>query len=417
MPWRGPAELLPSAVPSIWRCHTGRLAEGLALLDVLYLASNMGDATVTKRLQMLRHGGASVSVAGFRRAGSATPDLGPGDHVVLGETFDARFLQRILAVARASGPLKWRMRGRARPEIILARSLEMLFLAARLRAAWPDPPAIAYECLDIHRLLLRSDMVGGTLRGIERRLLRDADLLITSSPAFVREYFEAYGQADLPVALLENKVYPAPLVRGRNPALVPSAGPPLRIGWFGALRCHRSLTALSELAARMNGKVEVVLRGRPALTEFDDFHGAVAGQRFVSYGGPYAAGELADIYAGVHLVWAIDYFEAGQNSAWLLPNRIYEGCLNGGIPIALAGTETAAFIERLGIGIVVPDIAPQTLIDVIRGLDTATLRRLAEAVAAVPTGTFAAGTGEARALVARLAEAAGLAPERLEEAA
>lgn len=387
------------------------------MLDVLYLASNIGDATVAKRLKMLRDGGASASVAGFRRAGGATPDLGAGDHIVLGETFDARFLQRILAIARAAGPLRWRMRGRARPDIILARNLEMLFLAGRLRAAWPDPPAIAYECLDIHRLLLRPDLVGRTLRGIERNLLRDAGLLITSSPAFVREYFEACGQGDVPVVIVENKVYPPPLTRGCNPALVRAAAPPLRIGWFGALRCRKSLAALSAFADRMDGRAEVVLRGRPALTEFDDFHGRVAAQRHLTYGGPYAPDELADLYSGVHFAWAIDYFEEGQNSAWLLPNRIYEGCLNGAIPIALAGTETASFIARLGIGIVVPDIAPQTLVERIGGLDPGALRQLAEAVAAVPAGTFAAGPADSRALVSRLAGVAGIGSPQLEQAA
>lgn len=387
------------------------------MLDVLYLASNIGDATVAKRLRMLRDGRASVAVAGFSRAGSAAADLGPGDHIVLGETFDARFLQRILAVAGASGPLKWRMRGRARPDVIVARNLEMLFLAGRLRTSWPDPPAIAYECLDIHRLLLRRDLVGRTLRGLERGLLRDADLLLTSSPAFVREYFEAYEQTNLPTVLLENRVYAAGGPRGRNPALVPSAGGPLRIGWFGALRCRRSLAALSDFAARMDGTVEVVLRGRPALTEFDDFHGTVAARRHLSYGGPYAAGDLADIYSGVHLAWAIDYFEEGQNSAWLLPNRIYEGCLHGAIPIALAGTETAAFIERLGIGIIVPDTAPDTLMQTLGTLDASALRRLAEAVAAVPSATFAAGVADSRALVARLAQVAGAEFAQLEKAA
>lgn len=387
------------------------------MLDILYLASNTGDTTVAKRQKMLRDGGAAVSVAGFRRAGSAAPDLGPGDHVTLGETFDARFVQRILAVAKASEPLRWRMRGRARPDVILARNLEMLFLAGRLRSAWREPPPVAYECLDIHRLLLRPDLVGRTLRGIERRLLRDADLLITSSRAFVQDYFEAYRQSELPVALVENKVYGAGAARGHNPALGPTAEGPIRIGWFGALRCRKSLEILADFAGRMNGRVEVALRGRPALTEFADFHGAVAAHAFLSYGGPYGPGDLAELYSGVHLAWAIDYFEAGQNSAWLLPNRIYEGCLHGAIPVALAGTETAAFIQRLGIGIVLPDTKAKTLIASIGSLDAAALRRLAEAVAAVPATTFAAGVADARSLVRRLAGVAGRAPAALEEAA
>ena len=39
----------------------------------------------------------------------------------------------------------------------------------------------------------------------------------------------------------------------------------------------------------------------------------------------------------VHFTWAIDFYEAGANSDWLLPNRLYEGGAHGAVPIALAG--------------------------------------------------------------------------------
>jgi succinoglycan biosynthesis protein ExoL len=159
----------------------------------------------------------------------------------------------------------------------------------------------------------------------------------------------------------------------------------------------------------MDGKVEIVLRGRPALTEFDDFHGFVASQPHVSYEGTYRnPDDLAAIYSGVHLSWAIDYFEAGQNSKWLLPNRIYEGCLHGAVPVALQGTETAAFLRANGIGIVLPDTAPETLVEALGGLGVEALRGLAQAVAARPASSFAADVHDARLLVARLAEVAGV---------
>ena len=112
---------------------------------------------------------------------------------------------------------------------------------------------------------------------------------------------------------------------------------------------------------------------------------SVASRPFLSYAGPYDAGDLADLYSGVHLAWAIDYFEAGQNSAWLLPNRIYEGCLHGAIPIALAGTETASFIENLGIGIVLPDTEPHTLVETIGALDAAPAGVVASIDGLLPT--------------------------------
>lgn len=387
------------------------------MLDILYLVPNTADAAVARRINMLADGGARVAVAGFRRAGVEPPKLRADGYFELGQTFDARFVQRVVAVARAAASLKSQLGAHRVPDLIVARNLEMLVLANQLRAMWGDAPAIAYECLDIHRLLLRDDIVGRTLRGLERRLSRDAVLLLTSSPAFIREYFAAHGQAELPTLLVENKVHGATL-RGTNPALgEPDESGPIRIGWFGALRCRTSLAALGELSDAMDGSVQIVLRGRPALTEFDDFHGFVADHRRMSFAGPYRnPDDLAAIYSDVHLAWAIDYFEAGQNSNWLLPNRIYEGCLHGAVPIALAGTETAAFVERNGIGIVLPDTEPATLVQRIGALDRGELRRMAKAVAARDPRLFAFDTADCRRLVADLARAANSDTASLEAA-
>jgi len=192
--------------------------------------------------------------------------------------------------------------------------------------------------------------------------------------------------------------------RGINPALAGQNDTPLRIGWFGALRCSRSLASLTGLANAMDGKIKVVLRGRPALSEFDDFHALVAEQPHLRFEGAYRnPDDLAAIYSGVHLAWAIDFFEEGQNSKWLLPNRIYEGCLHGAVPVALAGTETAAFIERHGVGIVLPDIEPETLQATLGALTRKRLTELAAAVAAVPPGNFAVTSAGCGALVEQLA--------------
>src|SRR3569832_755235 len=211
---------------------------GMGTLKFLYLVPNLGDATVRRRVAMLREGGAQVTVAGFQRAGAAEPDE---NSIVLGKTFDARFTQRIVQIARASGLVRRRHRG-VEAEVIVARNLEMLFLARRLRPAGPAGPPLVYECLDIHRLLLRDDLVGRHLRQLEQRLASQAGLVLTSSPAFVREYFAKRWDISRPTLLVENKVHGDASGRGSNPALAtPSAGPRIRLGWFGALRCRRSL--------------------------------------------------------------------------------------------------------------------------------------------------------------------------------
>ncbi|MGV3576542.1 MAG: glycosyl transferase family 1 [Devosia sp.] len=374
---------------------------------ILYLVHNLSDPAVARRLAMLRLGGAEVEIAGFRRADAPLADLPAETVVELDITHDARMLQRLLATLKARYGVKRWAKVLARPDVIIARNLEMLAVAEGLLSLWDEPPALVYECLDIHRLMLRQDRLGRGMRAVEQRLMRRANLLITSSPAFLERYFDEQGAP--PALLIENKVFaPGHEAVGRNSALDGVEGP-VRLGWFGALRCRKSLAALDGVSRALDGKLEVTLRGRPALTEFENFHGTVETAPHVSFGGAYLyPDDLAKIYSDVHMVWAIDFFEEGQNSAWLLPNRVYEGCLNGAVPIALAGTETAAFIERHGIGVVIPDIEPQTLQTLFAGMTPERLRGLARGVAAIGARAFRCEAEECVALVSRLAGVGGI---------
>ncbi len=382
---------------------------------ILYLVHNLSDPAVARRVAMFRAGGAEVEIAGFRRGDAPKPNLPLDTIVELDITHDGRMLHRLAATARAAARARGWSQSLGRPDVIVARNLEMLGVANRLLGRWDKAPALVYECLDIHRLMLRQDRIGGVMRAVEQRLMRHVDVLITSSPAFLRNHFDKLGA--LPAVLVENKVFAPDLGEvGRNPALGGESNP-MRIGWFGALRCRKSLAALDALSRHFSGKLDVTLRGRPALTEFDDFHGSVSRSPHLQYGGPFSyPQDLAPLYSGVHFTWAIDFFEEGLNSNWLLPNRLYEGCLNGAIPIALAGTETAAFIERLGIGIVVPDISQQTLVALFEGMTAERIRDLAGAVAAQDHTTFRCDTEECAALVTRLSGARSIQPA-LESAA
>lgn len=315
---------------------------------------------------MLRAGGAGITLAGFRRTSNPIAEIEGIRPVDLGPTRDGRFAQRIGAVAKAAMSIGAKFAGLARPDLIIARNLEMLALASRARRAFGASVPIVYECLDIHRLVLRNDLIGKTLRGAERHLARDVKLLVTSSPAFVANYFKPFGQIAAPVELIENKYFdtmPVPADHRREDDS--PAAPPWRIGWFGALRCRRSLELLAEFTRRQDGRFEVVLRGRPALSEFPDFHAFVEAEPWLSFRGPYRNPEdMPAIYREVHFSWAIDFFEQGQNSEWLLPNRLYEGCRFGAVPISMASTETGRFLKQQDIGVLLSEATSE-------GLDTA----------------------------------------------
>ena len=378
------------------------------MLHVLYLVHDLCDPAVGRRVAMLQAGGARVTLAGFRRR-EAVPRFAGVAPIDLGVTGDRAFGQRLIAVAGAALSLGARLKGVGRPDIVIGRNLEMLALANRARAMFGAHIPIVYECLDIHRLLLGRGGISRSMRGAERFFGRDAALLVTSSPAFIRDYFEARGQSRAPVLLLQNKMLELAGAEGASrPAPLPKQGEPWRIGWFGALRCARSLKLLAEFTRAMDGRFEVVLRGRPAHVEFDDFDGFVAAEPHMRFEGAYRnPDDLSAIYGEVHFSWAIDFFEEGMNSSWLLPNRLYEGCRHGAVPLAMKGTETARFLAERRIGLLLDEPRVEKLAALLSGMSATEFEAKRDAVAALDDSTWVCGPAECRRLVERLSHVAG----------
>lgn len=379
-------------------------------MNLVYLAHDLNDPAIHRRVRMLRAGGLrNLTVAGFHRAAPA-PALIEGMPVaVLGRTADARLVRRIGSVAAAAAGLGRHRALFAGADVILARQLEMLVLGALARRHAPAA-ALVYECLDVHRLLAEPGRAGGALRALEGRLLAGCDLLMVSSPAFLREHF-ARAHARLPPALVvENKVLAAEVAPGPPdrapgaPLPSPPVGPPWRIGWFGVIRCARSLGLLADLVRRLPGRVEVEIRGRPAHTAIPDFDAVVAATPGLSFLGPYdRARDLGAMYGGVHLTWAMDFYEAGANSDWLLPNRVYEGGLHGTVPIAQASVETGRWLAGHGAGLLLDEPLDETLPALLERLDAPAYADARAAAARVPRSALVDGPEDCRALVARLA--------------
>jgi hypothetical protein len=169
------------------------------------------------------------------------------------------------------------------------------------------------------------------------------------------------------------------------------------------IRCRKSLDYLGELARRHPGLMRLTIRGRPSYTEFADFDAQIAQTPGLSFGGAYRPSELGELYGAVHFNWAIDFFEEGANSRWLLPNRIYEGGAYGAIPIAIDGTETARWLQRHGIGVVLP--ALDTFETFLLQLGHERFAQLKAASAAVPQSAFMADDRDSARLLEALRRA------------
>ena len=286
-------------------------------MRIAYFVHDLADDAVHRRVRMMRRF-AEVTLLGFRRSDKPVPALDGLETIDLGRTMDARLGQRAIAVLRAAahgGNWQDRLVGST---IFVARQLEMLALASLARRRIAPRAPLVFECLDIHRLMLTRQPIGITLRMLERHLLQSCSMLIVSSPAFLTNHFARYRPALPPQLLLENKVLAEDVPSGvleqiaQRRAAGPVPGPPWRIGWFGVIRCSRSLQLLANLVRLLPGVVEVVIRGRPRRNVIPDFDRVAATTPGLSFLGEYDRHtELAAIYGDVHFAWAADFYEAG----------------------------------------------------------------------------------------------------------
>jgi len=354
---------------------------------------------------MLQEGGAEVSLIGFRRTDAPLAEVAGVRPIDLGQTHPGRFSHRLARILRGYVNLRRVLHGLPEPSAVLARTLEMMPLAAACQRYFRNHPTLVYESLDIHRLLLSRAVAGRLLQKLESFYVEHADLVLTSSPGFIREYFLPRFGPNVPIRLVENKVLQLDAFSGLDRAKesINRAQSPWTIGWFGALRCAESLRVLTALATALPDRVTVVMRGFPAPSVLDDLESHIKHLPNVRFYGRYRTPEdLKQIYAEVDFVWAIDMFEMGTNSKWLLPNRLYEGGCFGAVPLAQAGTEVGRWVEAHVAGVQIATPLLSNLKIFFEALDQSRFESLARAVASLPTGTWMDRAADCHELLAAL---------------
>ena len=358
---------------------------------IAFFGHDAADAAVRRRVRGFLDDGLEVTGFMMRRRDPGALDW---DNIDLGETRDGAFVQRIRQVFAGATLAAAARESLAAVDVIYARNLDMLacaFLAKR--KAKLDTPVI-YESLDVHRLLTRSDVIGAVVRGLERMLLKRSAGLVVSSPGFIRNHFEKRYPGDYRAFLVENRLASGadygPRACARK-SQAPEMVRPLRLGWVGNLRCRRSLDLLCQLADQFPDQLEIRLHGMPARTEVPVFEPLIDARANMTYFGRYHSPEdLSAIYDELDVVWAGDFMEAGYNSVWLLPNRIYEGGYYCTPSIAPAGTETAAWLERNDCGFIIDEPLSETLCALAGDLihDRTPIAARAAALADLPDETF-----------------------------
>ncbi len=325
-------------------------------ITVGYLVHDLNDPSVERRCKMLESGGATVRLAGFYRGPAINETSTARKALVISRTYDSAMAKRAVTTLSKSFYHPALKNHFLDCDIVLARNLEQLAIASSLAKKRP----LVYECLDIHRLLLNRTLLGKLIGIIESHLLQKTDLLLTSSPGFVKNHFTSTA-LKAPIYILENKVVTLHVPAKLEPPI--KLEDTLRIGWFGMLRCRRTFDVLKNIAMKSEGRIEILIAGKPSPAELPNFSARVEAAPGMTYVGPYTYADLSELYGQCHLAWAIDWFEAGMNSDWLLPNRIYEAIAHGSVPIVLNNTEVSNWTKSRAVGLTVSrHISPEEAI-------------------------------------------------------
>lgn len=142
------------------------------------------------------------------------------------------------------------------------------------------------------------------------------------------------------------------------------------IGWFGTLRCPKSLAILEEIASTLGPKVEIYTRGYPTETGLDAFMQVVERHPNWHYEGEYTIPEdLEEMYGRVHFSWCLDFLDEQGNSPLLLACRMYQGGFYGAVPLVVANSEMDRWLAEKDVGHAFDTPYAESIVDFLRSVD------------------------------------------------
>lgn len=301
----------------------------------------------------------------------------------LGKIAHGKYLQRIGKMLKALPVLR---RALKRNDVAYASGPDMALFALVAGVGLGRP--VVVEVGDIRHVQVSPGLKGKVARFIERFVINACGLLVVTAPGFVDGYYRGRLRCKTPVLVLENKLDeramaglkppPAQVAAAAHAAAPAPAGAspssgtrsvPLRVGYFGVLRCEWSWKTLAALA-RARPDMHVVIAGYPM--EPADLPAEAAKIPNVEFRGQYRSPQdLPGLYGDVDLVWACYPSPAVADPDWrwaqsiCRSNRFYESCFFQRPIITVAGSGDGVDVERYQLGLVLKTLSTDAILEAI----------------------------------------------------
>lgn len=314
-------------------------------MKILLVLPVLSDSYYRKRIEKLSELGVRCSVLGFERdhyKGKAW-DI-PAES--LGKIKHGRYFTRIGILFRSIFKIR---RASKNQDVIYTYNLDILLISWLATLFQSKTIKIVYDVADIRSILVENGLFPTLLRSLERFLLKRVTVVVVASPAYIDGYFIPYQKTETTYFVIENKV-DKDLLDNQTKSISPiSKKDAITIGYFGMLRCERSLKVLKQLAERSQGNIRIMLRGLFLNTEY--FEDEFKSLEFAHYGGPFVyPDDLSEMFKSVDLVWGAHY-QTKPNKNWAIVNRFYQACYFKRPLIVQAGSQNAKLVNRYNIGL------------------------------------------------------------------
>jgi succinoglycan biosynthesis protein ExoL len=317
-----------------------------------FLISSTVHVRYIKRVEIINKLIDQIQVYAFERKGSY-----PGKKIdfeidMLGEVTHVSYVKRFVVIVKSINKIRKAVKN---TDVIYTFGLDMLFLGwISKQLSFRKNVKLIYEVGDIREILIGNTPINSIVRFFEKFLLRYVSLLVVTSEAFYNGYFlKVQNVKSLKYHVIENKLDSDIMSAARSQAITEKQYKDFTIGYFGVLRCARTLEILKILAEKGKGKIKIYLRGLPGIKTQKEYDELVSIEGVVN-GGPYVVpDDLSVMYNSVDMVWACYPYHGKEigNWCWAKTIRFYESCYFRKPLFVQTGTEDCKTVGQYGIGI------------------------------------------------------------------
>jgi succinoglycan biosynthesis protein ExoL len=293
-------------------------------MHITFLLPDIDDSYALDRIEHIKAEGATASIFGYKRVTYKGKKY--NDNItLLGYTEHGKYFRRIPSIFSSFFKIRKKVK---QMDVIYCFTLELLTIGWLLSLFRKSPVKLAYDVADIREILVKKGIVSSLVRQLDKFLTTKTNLVVVTAPAYIDGYFkQKLKLQDIQFHIIENKLDED--LMGPHPDTANDKKKddfqPIRIGYFGVLRCLHSLSLLNDVIREGKGKYHLYLRGFFMDNVFP-LKDEILSSGYAEYGGTYISPEdLNDLYGKVDLVWTAIY-HAKSNIMWSRTHRFYQAC-------------------------------------------------------------------------------------------